>query len=230
MPRIARAVAIGIPHHVTQRGNNQQDVFFTDDDRKLYLDLLHKNARQYGLQVWAYCLMSNHVHLIVVPQQIESLAKAIGRTHYLFTRYINIMHGRSGHLWQNRFFSCVLDTGHCTAAMRYVEQNPVRSGMVKKAWKYNWSSCKAHITGTDAIGVIDMKGSPVADIGSEQWKKLVSETADEGILSGIRNSTRVGRPLGTDKFISKLEVKIGRRLRALPVGRPGKHKKDNLNR
>ncbi len=108
MPRVARIVIPGCPHHITQRGNNRQDVFFVDEDRDAYLRMLGEQAERFGVRVEAYCLMSNHVHLVATPRHADSLAKAIGRTHWLYTQYVNRLHGRSGHLWQNRFFSCAL--------------------------------------------------------------------------------------------------------------------------
>jgi putative transposase len=130
MPRVARVVIPGVPHHVTQRGNNRQDVFYTDDDRRHYLRLLGEQSHR----VLGYCLITNHVHLVVVPEHENSLARAIGRTHYLYTLYINRMHSRSGHLWQNRFFSCGLDEKHAYCALRYVELNPVRARIKQRAW------------------------------------------------------------------------------------------------
>ena len=112
MPRVARIVVPGMPHHITQRGNNRQDVFFIDADRSLYLTLLKEQSRRFGLSIIAYCLMSNHVHLVAAPRRADSLAKAVGRTHWLYAQAINRMHGRSGHLWQNRFHSCALDGEH----------------------------------------------------------------------------------------------------------------------
>ena len=125
----------GCVHHVTQRGNNRQDVFFVDDDRRVYLELLAQQAPRFGLSVQGYCLMTNHVHL---------LAKTLGRTHFLYTQYVNRLHGRSGHLWQNRFYSCALDEPQQWAALGYVERNPVRARLVRLAWRYEWSSAAAH--------------------------------------------------------------------------------------
>src|SRR3989304_6265032 len=139
MPRVARIVVPGMPHHITQRGNNRQAVFFVDDDRRMYLALLKAQAEIHGGGVLGYCLMTNHVHLIGVPQREESLAKAVGRTHFLYSQYINRFHKRSGHLWQNRFFSCALDEVHLLRALAYVERNPVRAKLVRLAWQYEWS-------------------------------------------------------------------------------------------
>ena len=156
MLRVARIVVPGIPHHVTQRGNNRQEVFFVDDDRRFYLELLARQAQRFGLDVLGYCLMSNHIHLIAVPKREESLAKAIGRTHFLYTQYLHRLHGRSGHLWQNRFSSCALDEPHCWAALCYAERNPVRARMVRKAWRYRWSSAAAHCGSKNGNGLVDL--------------------------------------------------------------------------
>ena len=152
MPRVGRIVIPGCAHHVTQRGNNRQDVFFVRDDYRTYLAILGEQSRRYGLQVHAYCLMTNHVHLVATPRSGQSLAKAVGRTHWLYTQTINRLHGRSGHLWQNRFYSCALDGDHYWAAIRYAERNPVRARLHRKAWLYPYSSAAAHVakTGTAA--------------------------------------------------------------------------------
>ena len=131
MPREARVVVPGFPHHITQRGNDRQDVFFTDDDHGFYLDTLKECSEEHGLRVIGYCLMTNHIHLIAVPVAETSLAKAVGGTHLRYARHVNRLHGRSGHLWQNRFFSCPLEERHYLAALRYVDRNPVRARMVR---------------------------------------------------------------------------------------------------
>ena len=130
MARLARVVAVGVPHHITQRGNDRQDVFRTDVDRVRYLQLLAEHAGQWGVRLLGYCLMSNHVHLIAVPRSPESFARGIGRAHYRYTREYNLMNRRSGHLWQNRFYSAPLDRAHLLRALRYVDLNPVRARLV----------------------------------------------------------------------------------------------------
>ena len=128
MPRTSRAVAVGYPHHVTQRGNNRQPIFFDDQDRLTYLDTFQHYALKFHLDVWAYCLMPNHFHLLVVPQNEESLASGVGLANQVYTRYINRKYFRSGRLWQNRFFSCIVGTEeYLWAVTRYVENNPVKA-------------------------------------------------------------------------------------------------------
>jgi putative transposase len=221
MPRLARITIPGVPHHVTQRGNDRQDVFFVDDDRRMYLDLLERQAEHYGLDVLGYCLMPNHVHLVAVPRREDSLAKAVGRTHFLYTQYLHRLHGRSGHLWQNRFYSCALDDPHCWAALCYIERNPVRAKIVRVPWRYRWSSAAAHCGLGKANGFLDMRRWRAAWT-PERWKERVRRPEDEKAVLAVRANTRTGRPLGSERFLSQLERRLGRRLRPLPVGRPRK--------
>ena len=222
MPRLARIVIPGCAHHVTQRGNNRQDVFFVDDDRRLYLRLLAEQCQAHGLDVLAYCLMVNHVHLIVIPRHEQSLAKGFGRTNFVYTQAVNHLHGRSGHLWQNRFYSCSLDAEHFWRAMQYVERNPVRAKLVRRAWRYPWSSAAAHCGKTaDETGLLNMKWWADKSRGWD-WPACLQQPQDESEVAALRLATHRGRPLGTDSFVSKLEKLVGRRLRPLPVGRPRK--------
>jgi putative transposase len=221
MPRVARIVIPGLPHHITQRGNNRQDVFFVDDDRRAYLALLNAQSERFGLSVLGYCLMANHVHIVAVPSAAESLARAIGRTHFLYTQYINRLHRRSGHLWQNRFYSCVLDEPHLWTALCYVERNPVRAKLVRVAWSYPWSSAAAHTGGAEASDLLDLDAWR-ARWTPARWQAQLRHPQDDRQIERLRLSTHTGRPLAGDSFLSKLERKIGRRLRPLPVGRPRK--------
>jgi putative transposase len=221
MPRVARIVVPGLAHHVVQRGNNRQDVFFVDDDRVRYLEFLKQYADIHGLTVLGYCLMTNHVHLVVVPAGEASLAKAIGRTHHAYTLYVNRMHHRTGHLWQNRFYSCGLDEVHQWRALSYVERNPVRARMVRKAWRYPWSSAAPHIGEKDRSGLLDLDDWR-AQWSPRRWQNELDAPEDERMVDHLRRSTFTGRPLATDGLMSKLEKRLNRRLRPLPVGRPRK--------
>lgn len=200
-----------------------------DQDRGTYLRLLKTHAERFGMTVYGYCLMTNHVHLIVVPHNEQTLAKAVGRTHYDFTRYINRLHARSGHLWQNRFFSCPLDDEHYWSAMRYIERNPVRAKMVRRAWRYDWSSAGAHVTGHDTSELLDLSEWRRKK-ERQDWAKQLTEPQDDETLSRIRSSLRTGRPLGSDAFVSKVERFLGRRLRAAIVGRPPSKKSNQKAR
>ena len=144
MPRIARFVVERMAHHITQWGNNRQPVFFDEQDRRRYLELLAGQAETFGLRILGYCLMGNHIHLIAIPRRPDSLARAVGRTHFQYTLHINRKYGRSGHLWQNRFYSCLVEGNHLWEALRYVDLNPVRTRLRRVAWRYPWSSARAH--------------------------------------------------------------------------------------
>ncbi len=230
MPRVARIVIPGCPHHITQRGNNRQDVFFVDGDRVRYLEILAEQAERFGLALEGYCLMTNHVHLIATPREADSLAKAVGRTHWLYTQHVNRLHGRSGHLWQNRFYSCALDDGHFWSAMVYVERNPVRARLVRRAWRYRWSSAAAHCDGKDAGGLLDLAAWAKLLPPDGNWRESLLQPTDEDLATKLRIWTHRGRPLGSDSFISKVERLVGRRLRPLPVGRPKKKTTDAKNK
>ena len=133
VPRIARVVAVGAPHHVTQRGNNRQQVLFSAVDQRIYLSLLGSHCRRWKLTLLGYWLMPNHVHLVAVPEHGQSLAKAVGRTHYEYAVYLNGRRRGSGHVWQNRFYSTSSDRNHLVAALRYTDLNPVRARLVVEA-------------------------------------------------------------------------------------------------
>ena len=223
MPRVARIVIPGCPHHITQRGNNRQDVFFVDEDRDAYLGMLGEQAERFGLRVEAYCLMGNHVHLVATPRQVDSLAKAIGRTHWLYTQYVNRLHGRSGHLWQNRFYSCAMDAEHYWRAVAYVERNPVRARLVRKSWRWVWSSAGAHCGGKDPSGLLDLSAWWRHQTASA-WREVLTMGDETESSAPIREGLTRGRPLGSDAWIARLEARLGRRLRPLPVGRPKKAK------
>jgi putative transposase len=219
MPRLARIVVPGLPHHITQRGNNRQDVFFAEEDRRRYLAILAEQSERFGLRIGGYCLMTNHVHLIAIPETEEALAKAVGRTHFLYTAYANRVRDRSGHLWQNRFYSCPMDDRHALAGLCYVERNPTRAGLVQRAWDYRWSSARAHCGGEDHTGLLDLKKWE-RRIGSRDWKQTLAEWTEEKVELPLRERTRTGRPLGTQRFLDQLEAHLGRPMRPLPVGRP----------
>ena len=226
MPRTSRVVIAGCGHHVTQRGNNRQDVFFVDDDRRVFLSFLAEAAERFELVVDGYCLMTNHVHLIVTPRHETSLAEALKRTNQLYAQYVNRFHGRSGHLWQDRFFSCPLDEVHHWRALVYIERNPVRARLCRKAWRWPWSSAAAHCGGKDSTGLLDLPQWR-EQMDTQRWRHLLTLADDEQQIARLRLCTSRGRPLGSDKFVAKLETLLGQRLRPLPSGRP---KKSNENK
>src|SRR5271166_3831232 len=136
MPRLARVVVPGLPHHITQRGNRRQQTFFCDEDYRSYLELIGEWCGVHQVAVWAYCLMPNHIHLIAVPQSADGLRRAIGEAHRRYTRTVNFREGWRGHLWQGRFASFVLDEPYLLTAARYVELNPVRAGLINSPSRY----------------------------------------------------------------------------------------------
>ncbi len=219
MPRISRVVLEGVPYHVTQRGNAQQTVFSTATDYLLYLDLLRTRAERYQLQIWAYCLMPNHIHLLVVPERPRSLSGALGRTHADYARHFNLQHRRSGHVWQARFYSCPLDKTHLWNAMAYIERNPVRAALVKDATAYRWSSALAHTAGMDPDRLLNLIPWREQYTTARWHEVLETSIADEAVQQRLREATFTGRPLGTAEFVDRLERDAHRRLRPLPVGR-----------
>ena len=216
MPRLARVVIPGLPYHVTQRGNRRHRVFFELADKTLYMRWLSGYAEKYNLEIWAYCLMNNHVHLLVVGHQDDSLAQAIGRTHGRYAQWQNKRHRWSGHFWAGRFYSTPLDEKHLWAAAKYVELNPVRSGIVEKAEEYDWSSARSHAT-----GFFDPLLSPTRPFpGSiSNWSEWLSTGIEQEDLETIRRNTSTGRPTGSDSFVAQLEIRLGRILQQRKRGR-----------
>jgi putative transposase len=209
MPRV---VIPGRPHHVTQRGNHRQKVFFSDNDRQTYMNLMRKYFRKYQIEVIGYALMPNHVHHALIPALANSLAKGVGVLHNDFSRWQQIQRDQTGHLWQNRFFSNPMDDTYSWMALRYIELNPVRAGLVRNAWDWPWSSARAHITGADESGMLNMElWSKYFDKIS--WKEFLLEGFDQtDEIDLIRLTNRTGRPLGSEDFIRRLEKITGRSL------------------
>jgi putative transposase len=214
MARLARVVVPGVAHHVTQRGNRRQATFFDDGDYEAYVELMAAWCGSCGLAVWAWCLMPNHVHLIAVPRQADSLHRGLGEAHRRYTRRVNLRQGWRGHLWQGRFASYPLDKGHLWAAVRYVERNPERAGLVGRSQDWPWSSARFHL-GLAADRLTTR--SPLLE-GFGDWRRYLSETDREGDLSAFRRHERTGRPLGDSRFLERLERLTGRPLQR---GKPG---------
>jgi putative transposase len=214
-----------MPHHVTQRGNRRMDVFFTPEDRHLYLALLHKYRQRYGLDIYAYCLMTNHLHLVAVPSTPLALSHTLRDTHSAYAAHINRQQAASGHLWQGRFYSCVLDDAHLWAAVRYVERNPVRAGLVAQAVSYPWSSAPAHARGATPP-LLSPAFPPPGLI--RDWTAWLQEE-ETHVSDHLRQRTHVGRPCRDTSFIAALEGLLQRRLRPLTPGRKPKKRGDKGN-
>ena len=220
MPRMARAVAAGLPHHVTQRGNRGLDVFFTADDRQEYLVRLAEYAGRHGLKVWAYCLMSNHVHLVVVPSRPESLADTLRPLHMRHAQRVNAERGWQGHLWQGRYFSCPLDEPHLWEAVRYVERNPVRAGIVGRAEAYPWSSAAPHC-GLRADPVLSPDLPLLGAVDDwPAWLEAPDDAVSLEQLEILRRRTHTGLPCGNQSFVKRVARLVGRPLEDRSRGRP----------
>jgi putative transposase len=214
MSRIARVVVPDFPHHIVQRGNRRQQVFFNDQDRRFYMRLLKKYGDEAGITYWAYCLMDNHVHLIAVPKSAESFTRGLGAAHWKYTLSVNIREDWRGYLWQGRFFSCPLDGRYFIAAMRYVEGNPVRAGLVARAEDYPWSSARAHVCRErDPLIMSCAMQDEIKD-----WAGFLSTAVPESETENLRKSTRTGRPAGDQDFVERLEKITGRVLKEIKRG------------
>ncbi len=223
MARLARVVAPGLPHHVTQRGNRRQETFFSDDDYRAYISLMNEWCGRRGVEVWSYCLMPDHVHLIVTPKTADALSRAIGEVHRRYTRRVNFREGWRGHLWRERFASFPLDEVYLLACARYVELNPVRAGLVDRPEDWPWSSAAAHLEGRgDALAVASPLGEMIAD-----WREFLSGGLADHDVEAIRSHQHTGRPLGSDAFVEGLEKSLKRRLKPQKGGRPAKAKAKN---
>jgi putative transposase len=208
MARLARVVVAGLPHHVTQRGNRRQPVFLGPEDYATYRALLAEHCRAAGVAVWAYCLMPNHVHLILVPKDADGLRAALGEAHRRYTRHVNMREDWRGYLWQGRFASFPMDEPYLLACARYVELNPVRAGLSPRARDWRWSSARAHLAGCDDALVTVQ---PLLDLAGN-WAAFLDGGLSAADHTAIRAGERTGRPLGAARFVARLERRLGRPL------------------
>lgn len=222
MPRIARVIAIGYTHHITQRGNYKQNIFIDDIDREKYISIIKKESKRYGLKILSYCLMTNHIHLVVVPEKEDSIWKVFKYAHMKYSQYYNKKANNTGHLFQGRFFSCIMDNNHTLACVRYIERNPVRAGIVKKPCSWKWSSAKVHclMKEPDELGVNRL--FEYVEVNQKSWKEFIEMPDNLDDIKRIKKNTRKGRPLGTNEFVERLEKKLNRILKLKPKGRPKK--------
>lgn len=220
MPRLPRTVFAGVPHHITQRGNRRDDVFFTDEDRETYLSWLKEYSNKHKVEILAYCLMTNHIHLIAVPTTVDGLQRMLKPLHMRYAQHINRAHEWNGHIWQGRFFSSPLDEAYLWAAVRYVERNPVRAGLVELAENYRWSSAAAHC-GNVMDGVLISKSRWSKQFAAaDNWSEWLSEGDEMEKIQVLRRNTQKGLPCGNASFVKRLEKKAGRMLEYHPQGRP----------
>ena len=214
MARLARVVIPGYPHHVTQRGNGGARTFFGEDDYALYRDLLATHCRAASVEVWAWCLMPNHVHLILVPTDQDGLRGALARVHRAYAGIIQARRKRSGHFWQGRFGAVAMDEDYLAAALRYVALNPVRAHLARRAQDWRWSSTRAHLRGRDD-GVTALH--PIKD-RFPHFADLLATDADPELFDRLRAAESIGRPLGSDRFLARLERRTGRTLKPAKRG------------
>jgi len=222
MPRIARIVAPGYPHHIIQRGNRRQTTFFSNDDYGAYIDLMGTWCAEYGVEIWAYCLMPNHVHLVAVPKEKDSLNLAIGEAHRRYTRMINFREGWRGHLWQGRFASYVMDEKYLLACVRYVENNPVRAKLSDQADGWQWSSARAHISGKNDR-LVNVR--PLLDLVKKDWAEFLNIAVPDIEINDMQKHERTGRPLCSSWFLDQLESLLSQPLKPKKPGRKPKKNK-----
>ncbi|HOO89908.1 MAG TPA: transposase [Syntrophales bacterium] len=219
MPRVARIIAKNYPYHVTQRGNYRQTVFETAGDYRQYLAWLKEYSEKYSLDIWSYCLMNNHVHFVCVPRNDDSLARTLNTLHMRYSQYYNRRKGITGHLWQGRYYSSILDEVHLYAAIRYVENNPVRAGIVQEPEGYMWSSARGH------CGIVsDSILSDTCHLCDEitDWSRYLRDDESVEIIDRLRVNVMSGRPCGDEDFRKSVETIIGKSLNVRPRGRPRK--------
>ncbi len=224
MPRHARFILEGVPHHITQRGNYKQGVFETKDDFRKYCYWTAEYALKYNIEILSYCLMSNHVHFVLIPHSKQELSQFMSVLHMRYSQYMNEKNQRTGHLWQARYFSCIIQTErYLLDAMRYVERNPVRANLVQNAWDYVWSSARRHI-GCDAESIIKSNGPERAkELAGLQvdWREYLSNVNEE-VEDSLRDKTSKRLCIGSEEFVDNLENKYNFKLKNDKAGRPPK--------
>jgi putative transposase len=214
MARLARVVVPGHPHHVTQRGNGRARTFFGDGDYALYRDLLAAHCREAAVDVWAWCLMPNHVHLILVPSDPDGLRRALARVHRRYAGIVQARRKRSGHFWQGRFGAVAMDEEHLAAAVRYVSLNPVRARLVERAQDWRWSSTRAHLRGR-GDGLTEL--APIKQRFPD-FADLLESSSQADLFTPLRAAESIGRPLGDSGFLSRIERLTKRSLKPAKRG------------
>jgi len=225
MARLARMIIPGVPHHVTQRGNRRERIFFEPGDEQVYLDLMAPQLRRHGVECWAYCLMPNHVHFVLTPSDETGLARAVGEAHRRYTAFIGARGRWTGHLFQGRFASVAMDEDYLMAAFRYIALNPVKANLVSRAEDWPWSSMTAHITRADTAHVKVAPGlERITDFAAFVEAAPQSDTQ----WSNVLKAELIGRPVGAKEWIAQLEAAHGKTF--MPQKRGPKPKGEGLAR
>ena len=215
MARISRIIVPGTPHHVTQRGNRRQALFTQEGDYALYRDLLAERCAHNHVTCWAYCLMPNHVHLILCPASAGGLSRAVGEAHRRYTAFVNARARTTGHLFQGRFSSVAMDDAHVLNGLRYLAFNPVRAGLARAPADWPWSSAAAHLAGRDDALV---RVAPALELAAGFAQLLEMSLAETMAMHTFETKSANGRPAGSPAFIAEVEAKLGRSVRR---GKPG---------
>jgi putative transposase len=216
MARISRLTVPDLPHHVTQRGNRRERVFHEDGDYALYRDLLALHCAQNGVACWAYCLMPNHVHLVLTPETANGLSRAIGETHRRYSGFVNARARVTGHVFQGRFHSAAMDEAHWLNAVRYLAFNPVRAKLCQRPEDWPWSSARAHLNGRDD-GLVSVR--PLLDAVPNPHELFAMSMDESAALFDLETKSMIGRPMGSEAFLIDVEAKLGRKVRR---GKPGR--------
>lgn len=225
MPRRSRMWIREVPLHIIQRGNNRAACFFADEDYRFYLHWLRLNAENYGCAIHAYVLMTNHVHLLLTPQEVGAASRLMQCLGRRYVQYVNRAYRRSGTLWEGRFKASLVDAErYLLSCYRYIELNPVRAGMAEHSAEYAWSSYRHHAHGiTDSLitdhRLYDALGA-TPEARAEAYRSLFKSVMDDQYLKAIRSAVQRGGVLGSERFRQAILVALGARAEYAPRGRP----------
>lgn len=227
MPRHARFVLAGIPVHLIQRGNNRGPCFFAERDYAYYLHVLGRAAPRAGCDIHAYCLMTNHVHLVLTPRTPDACAGLMKSLGQRYVQFVNRVYGRSGTLWEGRFRSCLIESeAYLLTCCRYVELNLVRAGMTRSPFEYRWSSVHRNANGSPDPLLTPheeyLRLGASASGRCAAYRALLSEVISESELSGIRKATSGGFALGGDQFQTVIAATLATRVTRGKAGRPSR--------